>query len=131
MLEKIPLKNLPRYQSKVWNKKRNVVFFMSSGFKNSSIALLHHWKKNALGTIRFKKMLKRTIVCQLLSINIAHNSFSQLIEIRNNVILGSCEINYNGHLPFKTFKQIYIYLLNHFFPTKSDRSFELIFALQE
>ena len=40
-------------------------------------------------------MLKRTVVCQLLSINTAHNFFSQLIEIRNNVILGSCEINYN------------------------------------
>ena len=76
-------------------------------------------------------MLKQTIACQLLSINTAHNSFSQLIEIRNNVILGSCEINYNGHLPFKTSKQIYIYLLNHFFPTKIDRSFELMFALQE
>ena len=76
-------------------------------------------------------MLKRTIVCKLLSTNTAHNSFNQLIEIRNNVILGSCEINDNGHLPFKTSKQIYIYLLNHFFPTKSDRSFELMFALQE
>ena len=34
--------------------------------------------------------------------------------------------SFNGHLPFKTSKQIYIYLLNHFFPTKSDRSFELM-----
>ena len=75
-------------------------------------------------------MIKWTIVCELLSINTAHNSFSQLIEIRNNVILGSCKINYNGHLPFKPLS-IYIYLLNHFFPTKSDRSFELMFALQE
>ena len=39
MWEKIPLKNLPCYQSKAWNKKRNVVPFMSSGFKKSSIAL--------------------------------------------------------------------------------------------
>ena len=76
-------------------------------------------------------MLKQTIVCQLLLTNTTHNSFSQLIEIRNNVILDSCKINYSGHLPFKTSKHIYIYLLNHFFPTKSDRSFELMFALQE
>ena len=61
MKEKIPLKNLPNYQSKAWNKKRNVVPFMSSGFKKSSIALLRHWKKNALGTVRFKKCLSRLL----------------------------------------------------------------------
>ena len=55
-----------------------------------------------------EKTLKRTVACQLLSINTAYNSFSQLIEIRNNMVLGSCEINYNGHLPFKTSLNLYL-----------------------
>ena len=62
-------------------------------------------------------MIKRTIVCQLLSINTAHNSFNQLIEIQNNVILGSCKINYNGHLPFKTSLNLYL-PFEPFFPYK-------------